>query len=63
MAQYYPTHEAHKFTEINRRITAQEYRRALDELERYGLVEGFRQTMDTLVREIVPEWTDELRDS
>jgi len=63
MAQYYPTHQAHEFPEINRRITAQEYRRALAELEQCGLVEGFRQTMDTIVRKIVPEWTDELRET
>ncbi len=63
MAQYYPTHKAHNYPEINRRITAREYRDALAELERCGLVEGFRQTMDTIVREIVPEWTDELRET
>jgi putative pyruvate formate lyase activating enzyme len=63
MAQYYPTFEAGQHREINRRITTQEYREALAELERVGLDAGFRQTVDTLFRNIVPEWTDDLKDT
>jgi putative pyruvate formate lyase activating enzyme len=63
MAQYYPTFKAGQHTEINRRITTQEYREALAELERIGLDAGFRQTIDTLFRNIVPEWTDDLKDT
>lgn len=63
MAQYYPTHKAHNYPEINRRITAIEYSEALEELTRCGLDKGFRQTMDTIAREIIPEWTDELREN
>lgn len=63
MAQYYPTFKAGQHLEINRRITTQEYREALAELERMGLDTGFRQTIDTLFRNIVPEWTDDLKDT
>ena len=63
MAQYYPTYNAGQYPKINRRITTQEYREALAELERIGLDAGFRQTIDTLFRSIVPEWTDDLKNT
>jgi len=63
MAQYYPTHKAGQYSEINRRITTQEYREAIKELQKLGLDAGFRQTMDTIFRTIVPEWTDDLKDT
>jgi putative pyruvate formate lyase activating enzyme len=62
MAQYYPTYKAGQYPEINRRITTQEYRVAIEELNRLSLDEGFRQTIDTIFRAIVPEWTDDLKD-
>jgi len=62
MAQYYPTFRAYQFSEINRRITTKEYRKALAELSRLGLDGGFRQTTDTIFRIVVPEWTDDLKD-
>lgn len=61
MAQYYPTFKADRFPEINRRITAKEYRTALEELKRVGLDSGFKQTIDTIFRVVVPEWTDNLK--
>jgi putative pyruvate formate lyase activating enzyme len=60
MAQYYPTYQADRFSAINRRITPSEYRAALVDLARYGLDKGFRQTIDTIFRAAVPEWTDDL---
>jgi putative pyruvate formate lyase activating enzyme len=63
MAQYYPTYKASQYAPISRRITTQEYRDALEELSKVGLDTGFRQTMDTLFRMIVPEWTDDLKDA
>jgi putative pyruvate formate lyase activating enzyme len=63
MAQYYPTFHAHKYPKMNRRITPREYQQALRDLEALGLDEGFRQTMDTITRRIVPEWTDDLKDA
>lgn len=62
MAQYYPTFKASEYPDINRRITTREYREVLEELQRAGLESGFRQTIDTLFRTIVPEWTDDLKD-
>lgn len=63
MAQYYPTFKARQFAEINRRITMNEYREALKALQANGLDAGFRQTIDTIFREVVPEWTDDLKDT
>lgn len=63
MAQYYPTYQAAQHEEISRRITTREYREALEHLKRYGLDEGFQQTMETIFRAIVPEWTDDLKKS
>ncbi|MBA7518187.1 hypothetical protein ES705_10255 [subsurface metagenome] len=63
MAQYYPTFKADRFQKINRRITAQEYRQALADLERNCLDKGFKQTIDTIFRSVVPEWTDNLQNT
>ena len=63
MAQYYPTHQASRFQEIDRRITTKEYRKALEALKKWDLDAGFRQTIDTIFRVVVPEWTDNLKDS
>lgn len=63
MAQYHPTFKANRFPEINRRITAKEYRQSLEELEKFGLDQGFKQTIDTIFRILVPEWTDNLKDT
>ena len=60
MAQYYPTYKASQAPDIDRRITTKEYKHALSDLERCGLDEGFRQTIDTIFRANVPEWTDDL---
>jgi putative pyruvate formate lyase activating enzyme len=63
MAQYYPTFKANQYSQINRRIKTQEYRTALEQLETIGLDSGFRQTIDTIFRHVVPEWTDDLKDT
>jgi len=60
MAQYYPIYKASQYPDIARRITMKEYRKALTELEKNGLDKGFRQTIDTIFRAAVPEWTDDL---
>jgi putative pyruvate formate lyase activating enzyme len=62
MAQYYPTFRADRYPEINRRITPQEYLRAIEALKKLGLDAGFQQTIDTIFRGIVPEWTDDLKE-
>ncbi|UCD20415.1 MAG: radical SAM protein [candidate division WOR-3 bacterium] len=61
MAQYYPTFKANEYTRINRRIKTEEYREAIEDMARLGLDAGFRQTLDTIFRTIVPEWTDDLK--
>ena len=61
MAQYYPCHLAHKFPEIQRRITRKEYLAALKLAVQIGLSRGFRQVLNTIDRERIPEWTDDLR--
>lgn len=63
MAQYYPTFKADQSQEINRCITAQEYQQVLADLEKYGLDKGFKQTIDTIFRSVVPEWTDNLKNT
>lgn len=60
MAQYYPCHLAHKFPELNRRITHREYMDTLRLAKRKGLSGGFRQVLETIDRVRIPEWTDDL---
>jgi len=43
MSQYFPLYRADEFGEIARRITAEEYRRAQQLMERYGLGRGWHQ--------------------
>ena len=43
MSQYFPSYNAGKFPELDRRITAEEYTEAVLLLEEYGLQEGWRQ--------------------
>lgn len=61
MAQYYPCHLTYKFPEINRRITHKEYRDALNLAKKIGLSRGSRQVLNTIDRNRIPEWTDDLR--
>ncbi|OIN96601.1 radical SAM protein [Candidatus Desantisbacteria bacterium CG1_02_38_46] len=56
MAQYYPTHLAYKYPEIDRFPTINEYSQALQTAKDTGLNYGWRQTVSTLVREKKPEW-------
>ncbi len=62
MAQYYPCHLAHKFPEINRRITHREYIEAIRLAKEIGLCGGFRQVLSTIDRHRIPEWTDDLKE-
>ncbi|MFH1715204.1 MAG: radical SAM protein [Elusimicrobiota bacterium] len=45
MAQYHPAYKADDFKEINRRLTEEEYNRALELLDKYGLKNGWQQEM------------------
>jgi len=62
MGQYYPTHLAHKYPEIDRFLTIQEYKDTLRMANEVGLNYGWRQTMRTIEREKIPEWKDTLKD-
>lgn len=62
MAQYFPTHKAKEFSEINRKLTKEEY----DEIENYlyslDLVNGYIQDLGDNEEEYVPDfksWYDE----
>jgi putative pyruvate formate lyase activating enzyme len=62
MAQYYPTHNAGVFKEINRMITAKEYNLALRQAKEAGLGWGWKQNVSILFRDRIPEWRDNLKD-
>lgn len=46
MAQYFPAHKAPEMEELNRAITPEEYRRALDWLEEFDFEDGYTQEDD-----------------
>jgi len=47
MSQYHPVHKAKKYILLNRRIRESEYERALDQMHKYGLKNGWVQDMDS----------------
>ncbi len=58
MSQYYPTHRAYKYEELNRKITPQEYRQVVDLVEKLGIENGWLQGIDS--PEIYrPDFSDE----
>lgn len=57
MSQYYPTHRADEFEEINRPITREEYDYAVHIMEALGFENGFVQELG-----ITPEWTPEFKE-
>lgn len=63
MAQYYPTHKACEFPELSRQISIKEYNKAVNDAKAAGLTGGFKQVMETLVRNKIPEWKDGLKDN
>ncbi|MDP2807117.1 MAG: hypothetical protein Q8O74_03140, partial [bacterium] len=46
MAQYFPAHQTKAMPELDRRLTSEEYRQALDWLEEMGLENGWHQELD-----------------
>ena len=57
MAQYYPTHRAYKYHELNRKITTQEYQEAVDLVEKLGIENGWLQDMES-TDSYRPDFTD-----
>jgi putative pyruvate formate lyase activating enzyme len=47
MSQYYPTHRAYKYKELNRKITPQEYQQVADLVEKLGIENGWLQGMES----------------
>jgi len=46
MAQYFPAHQTKTMPELDRRLTSEEYRQALDWLDEMGLENGWHQELD-----------------
>lgn len=55
MSQYFPAGRAAEYPDINRRITAREYRKVLDWLYELEL-DGFAQDMESADKKYVPVW-------
>jgi putative pyruvate formate lyase activating enzyme len=58
MSQYYPTHRAYKYEELNRKITPQEYQEVVDLAEKLGIENGWLQGMAS-TESYRPDFTDE----
>lgn len=58
MSQYYPTHHAYKYKELNRKILPQEYQEVVDLAEKLGIENGWLQGMASTER-YRPDFTDE----
>ncbi len=56
MSQYIPSGQAAEYPEINRKITAREYRKAQDYLFESGIEDGFVQSRKSAVESFVPVW-------
>jgi len=57
MSQYYPTHRAYKFKELNRKILPQEYQEVVDLVEKLGIENGWLQGMAS-TESFRPDFTD-----
>jgi putative pyruvate formate lyase activating enzyme len=58
MAQYYPTHRAYKYPDLNRKITPHEYQEVVDLVETLGIENGWLQDI-TSTDNYRPDFTDE----
>ncbi len=58
MSQYYPTYKAHRYPEINRKITYEEYRRVAALAEELGMENGWTQEMEA-PENYLPDFTQE----
>ncbi len=58
MSQYYPTHRAYKYEELNRKITPQEYQEVVELAERLGIENGWLQGMAS-TESYRPDFKDE----
>ncbi|MHB8104508.1 MAG: radical SAM protein [Dehalococcoidales bacterium] len=58
MAQYYPTHRACKYKELNRKIMPEEYQKVVDLVEKLDIENGWLQGMES-AESYRPDFTDE----
>ncbi|MBN1160759.1 MAG: radical SAM protein [Dehalococcoidales bacterium] len=58
MSQYYPTHRAYKYKELDRKILPQEYREVVTLVEKLGVENGWLQGMAS-TESYRPDFTDE----
>ena len=58
MSQYYPTHRAYKYEELDRKILPQEYQEVVDLAERLGIENGWLQGI-TSTEHYRPDFADE----
>ena len=54
MCQYFPTHKAGEFPEINRKTTTLEYMKVVDHIRTLGFEYGFMQERESAKKEYVP---------
>ncbi len=57
MSQYFPTHRAEEFPELNRKITTFEYKKVVEHAQELGFVRGFIQKREAATKLYVPEFT------
>lgn len=56
MSQYFPTHKANMYPEINRRITTLEYNKVVNLAKELGFVNGYIQKRSSAKKEYVPQF-------
>lgn len=56
MGQYVPLWQAHRYPEINRRLTSAEYEAVLDYFAKTGLRNGYRQDLSAATEEYIPRF-------
>jgi putative pyruvate formate lyase activating enzyme len=58
MSQYYPTHRAYKYKELNRKILSEEYKEVVDIIEKLGIENGWVQDLQS-AENYRPDFSDE----
>ena len=56
MSQYYPCYNAHKYPEINKRISKLEYKRVVSYAEKMGMNNCFIQELDSATEKYIPKF-------
>ena len=56
MAQYFPTYQAKKIKELNRKLTKEEWKQIQDYIEELGIENGYVQELGEHEEEYVPKW-------